>query len=113
MLYLSRKREFLADAGAVRLTRDPESLGHALIKVNQSMKSQPEIYESEVKKTAHEELREASYFYSPMSCQISGYRSMSQLFSTHPSLENRLKALGMKAEQVDKVIGKKRSSNDV
>lgn len=95
MLYLSRTREYMADQGAVELMRDNEPLGRALLKIhNDHIKHLPS-YKREYSSTAHEEVRNASYFYDPRYAGIKPLESLNSLFSTHPPLEARLEALGI------------------
>ena len=79
-LAISRKREFLADASGALLTRYPEGLASALEKIDKY--SQPMKYANTA--TAH--LFIANPF-GRMGKKISG------LFSTHPPVEARVKAL--------------------
>jgi len=76
---LSRRREFLADAGAVDLTHNPDAMIRALrkIAVNADLKMAP----SEVK---------SMFIENPAA--VGG---LGGLFSTHPPLEKRLAALVM------------------
>lgn len=75
---LSRKREYLADAGAVRLTRYPAGLAGALEKISSSNVPM----ESANKVTA------PMYISNP----LHGMKAAS-LFSTHPPIEERVKIL--------------------
>ena len=77
-LAISRKREFLADASGALLTRYPEGLASALEKI--SAYSQP---------MAHANTATAHLFIS----NPFGAKKMSNLFSTHPPVEERIKAL--------------------
>jgi heat shock protein HtpX len=79
-LAISRKREFLADASGALLTRYPEGLANALVKI--SKYGQPMKYANDA--TAH------LFIANPF-----GSRSqrISNLFSTHPPVEARVKAL--------------------
>jgi len=83
-LAISRKREFLADASGALLTRYPDGLASALKKiseVNIPMKNANNA-------TAH------LFISNPFG---STAKSISSLFSTHPPIEERIKALvGMK-----------------
>lgn len=75
---ISRKREFLADASGVLLTRYPEGLARALAKIaadNTPMKSASTA-------TAH------LYIANPFRD-----KSLTKLFLTHPPVEERIKAL--------------------
>lgn len=81
-MFLSRTREYMADAGAVKLTRDKESLASALIKIHQDY-SENEYEDSGI------EVRKAAYIYNPV------HSFLGDLMSTHPDLESRITALGM------------------
>lgn len=96
LLYLSRKREFMADAGSVELTRDNTPLAKALIKINQDHQNNKEKYEVAYRSTAHEEVRNEAYIFDPIQAGISASQSLASLFSTHPTLTERLAALGFK-----------------
>lgn len=76
-LAISRKREFLADASAVEITRNPEGLINALIKIS----SDPEPLMRNNKSTAH------LYISNPTK------KKQSDFWSTHPSIERRIEAL--------------------
>lgn len=94
LLYLSRTREFMADSGCVQLTRDNQALGDALIKIHQDyLNNQPAYYQA-YGQTKHEEVRRAAYLYDPVQAGVLPQKSIAGLFSTHPSLEARLKAIG-------------------
>lgn len=77
--FLSRSREFMADAGAVEITRDGSAMANALIKIHDDYA---------VNSYADEgvEVRRAAYISSPFAVQ--------NLLSTHPTLDERLAALG-------------------
>jgi heat shock protein HtpX len=77
-LAISRKREFLADASAVLLTRFPDGLASALQKIEQAHIPMQNKHEA----TAH------LYISSPLTA-----KKMSTLFRTHPLTEDRVKAL--------------------
>lgn len=81
-LAVSRKREFLADASGVLLTRYPQGLASALKKIS----ADREPLEVANRGTAH------LYIVNPLkgSQALDGF---AQLFSTHPPIEARLKAL--------------------
>jgi heat shock protein HtpX len=81
-LAISRKREFLADASGALLTRYPEGLASALQKISQY--SQPMIHQSSA--IAH------LYISDPTGGSKFG-KKISNLFSTHPPIEERIKAL--------------------
>jgi len=77
-LAISRKREFLADASGALITRYPDGLASALQKISSC--SLPMKHAS--KATAH------LYISNPF-----GRKKISKLFSTHPPVEERIKAL--------------------
>lgn len=79
-LAISRKREFLADADGALLTRYPEGLASALEKIGSYQK--PLRHAN--KATAH------LYIINPFG---STKKFMVKLFSTHPPIEKRIKAL--------------------
>jgi len=79
-LAISRKREFLADASGVLLTRYPEGLARALEKIQ--AENQPLMRAN--KATAH------LYIANPFSGKKSWFANM---FSTHPPIAERIKAL--------------------
>lgn len=81
-LAISRRREFLSDASAVMLTRYPEGLSRALEKISKDK----EVLEVANKATAH------LYIVNPLKGQrFVGW--FSNLFNTHPPVEERIKAL--------------------
>jgi heat shock protein HtpX len=77
-LAISRKREFLADASGVLLTRYPEGLASALEKIS----GDTEPLEAANRATAH------LYISNPFKGQ-----NVSKLFMTHPPIKERLAAL--------------------
>lgn len=78
-LAISRKREFLADATAVAFTRNPDGLISALLKIS------GDPNELKVANNATENM----YIVNP----FRGKKSSSSLWSTHPSIEDRVEAL--------------------
>lgn len=72
---MSRQREYMADAGAVELTKNPDAMIRALLKIsgNAEMKSVPD------------EVREMA-IYNPRT-------GLAGLFTTHPPIEKRIEAL--------------------
>lgn len=98
VLYLSRTREFMADAGSVELLRDNEPLARALLKIDRDTKSNDVNYSQDYSRTPNEGVRQASYFYDPNYAGIEALNSINGLFSSHPSLEERLKALGVSVQ---------------
>lgn len=83
-LAISRRREFMADAGSVSITRQPSGLISAL----KIIASDNEPLEVANKATAH------LYIENPFKNKIGGGVGVfSNLFNTHPPLEQRLEAL--------------------
>jgi len=72
---LSRSREFLADAGSAELTKNPDALIRALRKIEQHA-----AFDVSSR-------MEAFFIENPMAGRMSG------LFSTHPSVDERVEAL--------------------
>ncbi|QQS38501.1 M48 family metallopeptidase [Candidatus Woesebacteria bacterium] len=83
-LSISRRREFLADASSVAITRQPSGLVSALKKIS----GDHEALEAANKATAH------LYFENPFKDKAkSGVGLFANLFNTHPPVEDRIKAL--------------------
>ncbi len=96
LLYLSRTRELMADAGAVELMRTNQPLASALLKIQGDHQQHHDQYNIDYQQTPHENIRRESYIFDPMQAGIHPIASISDFFSTHPSLEARLAALGFK-----------------
>jgi heat shock protein HtpX len=85
-LVISRKREYLADASAVLITRNKMGLISALQKISQT----PMQLSHATTGTAH------LFIVNPFSATRNGMGSwLQKLFSTHPPIEERIKALLM------------------
>ena len=83
-LALSRKREFLADSTAVEFTRNPDGLISAL----QKLENDPNELQTANSATAN------MYIISPFRKNgEKGKKKTSNLWSTHPSTEDRIEAL--------------------
>lgn len=95
-LFLSRTREFMADAGCVELMRDNQPLASALIKIDKDYKDHFDQYNQVISQTPHEDIRRSAYLYDPVTVGLNPVNILNTLFSTHPSLEQRLRALGIK-----------------
>lgn len=81
-LAISRRREYLADASAADLTRNPEGLAQALEK----LRGDREVLEAATNATAH------LYIVNPFKGkEFSAW--FANLFQTHPPLEERVKLL--------------------
>ncbi len=76
-LAISRKREYVADAGAVEFTRYPPGLINALKKIEKD----------------HEPLKVPGAV-APMFFSDTTKQRLAEMFQTHPSVEKRIKALG-------------------
>lgn len=81
-LAISRRREFLADASSALLTRYPDGLANALLKISKDR----EPLEVANRATAH------LYIVNPLKGQ-KGIFWFANLFNTHPPIEERVKAL--------------------
>src|SRR5919199_1003743 len=79
-LSISRQREYLADATAVKLTRNPKALADALQKISDDQ----EVLEVANRATAH------LYIVNPIKRFEKRARG---IFSTHPPIEERIKIL--------------------
>lgn len=85
---LSRYREYAADRGSAIITREPSNLASALMKISGTMQRIPD-----------RDLRQVEAANSLMLFPVAHKGSLSELFSTHPSLEHRLARLqAMEAE---------------
>ncbi len=95
LLYLSRTREYMADAGCVELMRDNQPLASALLKINDDHEAKQSVYNQQYHQTPHENVRREAYIFDPIQAGIESSSSLSDLFSTHPNLKERLKAIGV------------------
>ncbi len=93
-LFLSRTREYMADSGCVELMRDNNPLARALLKISSDHEEHAEEYSQAYGNTPHEQVRQASYLFDPK--DIDPVKSLSSAFDTHPSIDQRLSALGFK-----------------
>ncbi len=82
-LAISRRREFLADASGVQLTKFPEGLARALEKIS----SDREPLEVANKATAH------LFITDPLKNKHDAIGWFASLFNTHPPVEERIAAL--------------------
>lgn len=99
MLFLSRTREYMADAGCVELMRDNEPLARALLKISDDHNENSEAYAQVYNSTPHESVRREAYIFDPIKAGIEAKTSLADLFSTHPNIKDRLAALGFKEQQ--------------
>jgi heat shock protein HtpX len=90
---LSRYRELSADRSGALLTGQPSALASALVKVT-----------NDVARIPTRDLRQAeplnAFYFTPALTTRPGHRSLSNLFSTHPSLEKRLAQLDKISKQL-------------
>ncbi len=98
MLFLSRTREYMADAGCVELMRTNEPLARALLKIQDDHQQNKDAYQAAYKATPHETVRREAYIFDPVVAGIESKQSVSDFFSTHPSVKKRLKAIGFISE---------------
>ncbi len=95
---LSRYRELSADRSGALLTGQPSALASALVKVSGDMSRIPT-----------RDLRAAeplnAFYFAPALSGKQGQWSLSTLFSTHPSLDKRLKALDEISKQLSSSSG--------
>ena len=81
-LAISRRREFLADAGSASMTKNPQGLIKALAKISQD----GEPLEAANTATAH------LYISNPLK-NAQGTHAFAKLFNTHPPVAERIQAL--------------------
>jgi heat shock protein HtpX len=90
---LSRYRELAADRAGALLTGQPSALASALTKVS-----------GEIARIPQKDLRQAeplnAFYFAPALSGRSAGASLANLFSTHPSLERRLRQLSEISEQL-------------
>lgn len=84
-LAISRQREYLADAGAVELTRYPEGLASALRKLADA--STPIDPDKANRAIAH------LYIVNPLKKALKTHGALDSVFSTHPPVEKRIARL--------------------
>ena len=81
-LAITRSREYLADETGAKLSGDPTSLASALQKIEKSVHNHPFARMGKTEATAH------LFIANPLKAS-----SFLELFSTHPSTENRVRKL--------------------
>ena len=97
IMYFSRTREYLAAAGAVALVRNNMGLAQALLKIQNNHIENQQQEQDYDRSTPHERLRYESYIYWPNTKSASSF--FSRLFSTHPAIQDRLAAIGLKQKK--------------
>ncbi len=78
---LSRKREFLADAGAVEMTKRPDALANALKKISGH---------SDIDEVASSDVKSMMIENNAKEKKESAFSGLSGLFATHPPIEKRI-----------------------
>lgn len=96
VLYLSRTREYMADAGSVELMRDNQPMAQALLKIYNDHERHRDEYSYAYQNTPHETIRREAYIFDPKEAGIANFQSLTDLLSTHPSIQKRLAALGFR-----------------
>jgi heat shock protein HtpX len=88
---ISRTREFAADKSGAEYTHDPESLANALAKLHQGVQTRP------MEQKAGAQATSSLYIVHP----FRGQGGLSNLFSTHPPVEERIRRLRQMAGYVE------------
>jgi len=83
-LALSRKREFMADAGAAQMTKNPMALASALRKISGN---------SDVKNVKSDDVKEMFIDNPPKQESMGLMGGLGNLFSTHPPIDKRIQVL--------------------
>jgi heat shock protein HtpX len=95
---LSRYRELSADRSGALLTGQPSALASALVKVS-----------TDIGRIPTKDLRQAeplnAFYFAPALSAKQGQMALSNLFSTHPSLEKRLAQLDKISKQLGRADG--------
>jgi heat shock protein HtpX len=82
---VSRSREYMADAGSVEFTRNPEALASALEKISHAA---DQVVDKATQGTAH------LFIYDPMKRALNNKVGFfAELFSTHPPIEKRIQMI--------------------
>lgn len=81
-MFISRRREYMADAGSVALTRNPDAMINALIKIHEDANVM-DVPVNSVK----------GLFISDPDPKLKNFKGKSSIFSSHPSLEERINAI--------------------
>jgi heat shock protein HtpX len=99
LLYLSRTREYMADAGSVELLRDNQPLASALLKIQNDHVQNGAVYNQQYLQTPNENVRREAYIFDPAQAGITSMSSLADIFSTHPNIKDRLAAIGFKMNE--------------
>ena len=87
-LAISRRREYMADANGARMTRDPASLASALNKIKDFTQNPQKVAAAKQSGNYASPVTTYMYFSNPVTMQ-----SITNLFSTHPPIDERIKRL--------------------
>ncbi|MDC3181147.1 zinc metalloprotease HtpX [Gammaproteobacteria bacterium] len=93
VMYVSRSREMLADAGSTKMTRNPEALAQALLKIHRF--HQKEDAAEAYAQTQHNSMRSLAYMYDPNALKKIDRWDVNAYFATHPTISERLRSLKM------------------
>ena len=96
---ISRTREYAADAGDARISGRPDALAYALAKISNAAQTIENVTAERAPATAH------LFIVNP----LTGH-GMDNLFTTHPSTENRIAALAQLAAEMGQGDFARRSS---
>ena len=88
-MFLSRKREYLADACAAQFTRYPQALANALKKISEGNKNITFASDDEENEKYYKDAFLNASYIIPLKKETVG----DGLFSTHPATENRIRIL--------------------
>jgi heat shock protein HtpX len=83
----------------VELLRDNKPLATALIKIQNDHQENQDTYKQEYQQTPHENVRREAYIFDPIEAGIKPTNSIADIFSTHPTLKDRLAAIGYKYDK--------------
>jgi len=81
---LSRKREYLADAGAAEMTKNPLGLANALRKISGN---------SKIENVKNNDVKQMFIDNGPGKRTQSFFSSIRSIFSTHPPIDKRINLL--------------------
>ena len=70
----------------------------ALLKIQQDHETHQDTQRSAYQNTPHESVRREAYIFDPVQAGFERTGSLSDFFSTHPSISDRLKALGFRQQ---------------
>lgn len=89
---VSRQREYLADAGAVQFTRNPQGIADALRRISQQSAS-PRMLSSSAESASHLFFNDVSFL-----------GSVANIFATHPPVAERIRRLGCASVEANSTV---------